>query len=286
MFSQSKAHISFVFLLFLLGCQSVSVPPGDPEPQPIPSITPQPSPVVDPVLEGYPFEYTQAITQVIDDVATECKSYFEVTGAESVSITCGNIIIIFYPPKIGPSDTTLVPVAHFLYRNARWLINSETEIEVPGMNKPQPLEFLKDALLTPGLQTLMSKSSYLVSVGTASSEGGVARETLRAEERSINIDGILRETLPGDNVWKAFYRLNLGKYENTCVKPGATDTAHQRPVLVMSIIIEQQGQVLSSELAIPGLDENEIETLLQDKVRRTPAGDIDFSCYPKFKLEL
>lgn len=260
----------------LLGCQPII--------DPVSLVSPTSSPLIE---GGYPsLDYPESIMQIMNDVAAKCKSNIEFIETGSASVICGNIFNIFYPPEPGPSETTLVPVAHFLYRNARWLIGSETEIEVPGENTPQPLEFLKNALLTPGLQFLMSKSSYLISVGTASSEGDFDIEVLRAEERSINIDGILRITLPKSNVLKEFYRLNLGKYENTCIKKGTASTAHQRPVLVMNILIEKEGKILPSGLAVPGLGENEIQTLLQEKVRRTSAGDIDFSCYPIFDLEI
>jgi len=222
---------------------------------------------------------SEAIHAVLNDVSTGCNSNIVTSGSHS-TVTCGNLILIIYPPVPGPSKTTIVPVVSFLSRNYKWKLESTTQLEGAGKG----LELLNSQLSSPGLQTLMSQSSYLIAIGTASHEGDPDEEARRAKLRSIAIDDVLRRTLPAKNVLKEFYLLNLGKYDNKCVESKIKSTSYQRPVLVMNILIQSEGKILPRSALVSGLNVNAIEKAIRDKVSDEPPADVNLKCYPLFKI--
>ncbi|GGA09165.1 hypothetical protein [Okeania sp. KiyG1] len=93
------------------------------------------------------------------------------------------------------------------------------------------------------------KASELISVGTASCEGGTATENERSKIRAGKLDEWLQEALEKHDLKdKPRYTLNLGKYKGECSPKTEQETAPQRRIIIIGIIDRDKDVNLSEAL--------------------------------------
>jgi hypothetical protein len=264
-----------LILSILFGCQTESNLPKSPNSEQVAisskAIMVQPNRIISSNLP-------KSIETILENVAVSCNSQINTFGTSS-PILCGNIFISVYPAMQVSANTTFVPVVSYLSNRYKWQLKSTTKLE-SGQDLRR---ILKLELQSQGLQTLMSRSSYLIAVGTASREGDIGKEAERAEKRSDEIYDVLIRTIPPKNVLKKFYRINLGKYNSQCVQ--TANTSFERPIIIITILIEQEGEILPSSSYIDAdLTKDKIKKLIKDSISLDPPADLKLECYPLFNL--
>lgn len=127
----------------------------------------------------------------------------------------------------------------------RWKFESSDSIET-GLVKnelPELLENLK------GFDNMIG----LIAVGTASQEGNMNQEVLRADKRADNIVAVFRQTELADE--KEIYKLNLGQYLQKEPSTSIDETSVQRRLIIIgirqrdkSMNFEEMGEALKNAL--------------------------------------
>lgn len=121
-------------------------------------------------------------------------------------------------------------------------------------------------VLTAEIRNGLSKSADLIAVGTASQEGVAANETGRADRRSrTSARWLSGAVMPPPRIWL----LNLGQFQEACGAEDTTDTAWQRPFMMIGVRKQEAGVDLGQAL----------KNAISDK-SNLPSPD----CYSQFQL--
>lgn len=146
-----------------------------------------------------------------------------------------------------------------------WMRGSATELTRDG--KTLDGTAVLEQVFGGPVRERLQRASDLVAVGAASSEGAVAAEEARAEQRARTAAGWVLKAAPGKPVWS----LALGQYRASCQgSEAAADTSWQRPLLVVGV------KTRDGEAAI---DQALSDAMAHGKAMPSPA------CYSQFNFE-
>ncbi len=183
--------------------------------------------------------------------------------------------IDYFPPETGTDSkgrTAEFEVA-VLSREYEWKLGSSYEIQSAG--QIINVNDLITRLQQEGIQNRLGNSTDIISVGTASCEGDLQTEEIRALERAKSIQ-ILAKTLFGNTpAIKDYHLLNLGKFKNCSSNSNPSLTSYQRSIIIVGVTKKTPGVILDEALS--------------DRLSSKPFGDFKIEDYSlgtpdKFKL--
>jgi len=131
----------------------------------------------------------------------------------------------------------------YLVQEYRWKYASTKIVE---FNESQ--EDILPFFLSPYNQELLKISKDIICVGTASMEGNLRNEELRAEKRSERLLIWIKQVLPPSSRKIGLYTLNVGQFKRSNKNLDINDTAPQRRVIVISVLKKDKKVNLSQAL--------------------------------------
>ena len=129
-----------------------------------------------------------------------------------------------------------------LSEGCRWVLASVSDIDCNGTRFAG--RELIQSHLPASLLDQIDHGADLVSIGAASLEGTVERETERAQERANNMaTWVSQRVKMTGRIWI----VNLGQFKRACRDCGVADSSAQRPV-ILATIVHQENADLASDL--------------------------------------
>jgi eukaryotic-like serine/threonine-protein kinase len=128
----------------------------------------------------------------------------------------------------------------------KWLLGSSFQIK--HNNQVIGLDTLKSNLQEEGIQRIMENPSEVISVGTASCEGDVAKEEARALERSKQIQLLTKKLFSNSSNLSGYRLLNLGQFNRSDCQSNQDATAYQRSIIIIGVKKKSDGVVLDEAL--------------------------------------
>jgi serine/threonine protein kinase len=119
-----------------------------------------------------------------------------------------------------------------------WELASADKIRLKGQTQTFPLSILKQELVKQGIFKIMDNPNRIIALGTASCEGTVAEEEVRAMNRSKTIHEKLTRQL---FQVKEYRILNLGQFKRDNCQRNATGTSIQRSLVIVGMRKESAG---------------------------------------------
>ena len=128
----------------------------------------------------------------------------------------------------------------------KWLLGSSFQIK--HNDQVISLDTLKSNLQQEGIQRIMENPSEVISVGTASCEGDVAKEEARALERSKQIQLLTKKLFSNSGSLSGYRLLNLGQFNRSDCQSNQDATAYQRSIIIIGVKKKSDGVVLDEAL--------------------------------------
>ena len=228
-------------------------------------------------LYRYPEELRREILNIVNSETCN-NSPLEASGDYSV-VVCGQSGLIFiFAPSInlegfGRSMLSIL----VLDREYQWVFASTTDVEQsPG----EGLISIEEHLQKTAIFDWIRKTSALIAVGTASYEGILSEENIRADMRSEEVYALLLSALSKNRIAKSLFRLNLGKYDgNLCGTNLQGGTGYQRPIVIMGVFTGAENPDF--------LSRRQVQRTVNQLTRRPPP-NLSLGCYsnfPNFQVE-
>ncbi|AFZ14969.1 serine/threonine protein kinase [Crinalium epipsammum PCC 9333] len=173
--------------------------------------------------------------------------------------------IDYFPPEEGTDSqgkTAEFEVA-VLSREYEWRLGSASQIQ--SNDEIIKVQDLQQRLEQQGVLNRLGDTTDIMSVGTASCEGAVAAEELRALQRAKNIQ-LLTKTLFGNSpTVKNYHLLNLGKFKDCEKTINPSETSYQRSLIIVGVSKKDEGVLL--------------DEALYDRLNKKPFGDFKLEDY-------
>lgn len=181
----------------------------------------------------------------------------------------------YFPPEIGTDSqgrTAEFEIA-VLSREYEWQLGSTYQIESGG--EIIKVGDLKPRLEQEGIQNRLHNPTDIISVGTASCEGSLQTEEIRAFERAKNIQLLAKNVFSDLPSVKDYHLLNLGKFKNCANNSNPSLTSYQRSFIIVGVSKKTPGVIL--------------DEALYNRLKTKPFGDFKLEDYSlgaedKFKL--
>jgi len=125
-----------------------------------------------------------------------------------------------------------------------WIQGQADQVTLSG--KPIGAGDVANALFGPDVQKGLSASPDLIAVGVASQEGTLAEENARALQRGKVAADWADKAVGGS---KKLWVLNLGQFTSACASTAETNTAWERPFLIVGARNQDAGVNLGEALA-------------------------------------
>ncbi len=155
--------------------------------------------------------------------------------------------VLFYPylqvkDSGGKSSEISMAVLSDRYE---WQLGSADSIRLKGQTQTFPIAKLKQELEKQGIFKIMNNPNRIIAIGTASCEGTVIEEELRALNRSKTIQDKLMKQL---FQVKEYRLLNLGQFKRDNCKRDLNETSFQRSLVVVGMRKESEGLAVKEAL--------------------------------------
>lgn len=237
---------------------------------------PNTTPVSDRTLiERYPESIEEAIIK-IESSEVCINSNFQTFG-DSSAIVCaeGSIVFLFSPSfdlngfgnGFGRSITSVM----ILSQEYQWLFASTTEVEGGAGMGLLPVE---RKIEEEAIQEWIQSSSAIVAVGTASYEGSIESESIRAAARSVEVYDLLLSLLARYQTAKSLFKLNLGQYDaQKCAVIGAEATGYQRPIIILGVFTSSERPDF--------LPQRQVQRAVS-QLEKNPLPNLNLWCYSNF----
>ncbi len=145
----------------------------------------------------------------------------------------------------------------------KWLLGSSFQIKYN--DKIIDLDTLKSNLQEEGIQRIMENPSEIISVGTASCEGDVAKEEARSLERSKQIQLLAKKLFSNNSSVEGYRLLNLGQFNRSNCQSNQDATAYQRSIILIGVKKKSDGVLL--------------DEALRDRLEKKPFADFKLEDY-------
>jgi eukaryotic-like serine/threonine-protein kinase len=119
-----------------------------------------------------------------------------------------------------------------------WQLASDSQVKLKGTTESLPLSVLKQELEKQGIFKIMDNPNRIVALGTASCEGSIAEEELRAFNRAKTIQDLLVKQL---FAVKEYPVLNLGQFKRDNCQRNAQGNSLQRRLVIVGMRKESAG---------------------------------------------
>ena len=126
-----------------------------------------------------------------------------------------------------------------------WQLGSSDTLRLKGKTTTFPISKLKEELKKQGIFKIMDNPNRIIALGTASCEGTILEEELRANSRAKTIQTKLIQEL---FTVKEYRTLNLGQFKRDNCQRDTTGTSFQRSLVIVGMKKESPGLELKSAL--------------------------------------
>ncbi|HEY9875843.1 MAG TPA: protein kinase [Candidatus Obscuribacterales bacterium] len=171
----------------------------------------------------------------------------------------------YFPPEKGTDSqgrTAEFEIA-VLSREYEWKLGSPYLIESNG--EVIKTSDLQSKLEQEGIQSRLNTPTDIISVGTASCEGSLETEQLRAFERAKNIQLLAKNLFSDLPSVKDYHLLNLGKFKDCNSNSNPSLTSYQRSLIIIGVSKKTDGVLL--------------DEALYDRLKKKPFGDFKLEDY-------
>lgn len=224
-------------------------------------------------------EYPESIERTIVRIESSevCKDSTLQTFGDSSAIVCaeGSIVFIFSPSfslgGFGDGFGRSITSVMILSQEYQWLFGSTTEVEGSFGLGLLPVE---RQIEEEAIQEWIQSASAIVAVGTASYEGDLESESVRAAVRSSEVYALLLSLLARYQTAKSLFKLNLGQYdEDKCALIERAATGYQRPIIILGVFTSsEQPDFLPQRQVQQAVSQLETE----------PLPNLDLWCYSNY----
>ena len=145
----------------------------------------------------------------------------------------------------------------------KWFFGSDYQVQSGGQTIN--LDALKSNLEQEGIQRIMDNPNEIISVGTASCEGGLKTEERRAFSRSQQIQLLVKKLFSNVRSVKGYRLLNLGQFNRRDCQPNNDLTSYQRSVIIIGVKKKSEGVIL--------------DEALRDRLEKKPFADFKLEDY-------
>jgi eukaryotic-like serine/threonine-protein kinase len=126
-----------------------------------------------------------------------------------------------------------------------WQLASSTQVKLKGQTQSLPISVLKQELEKQGIFKIMDNPNRIIALGTASCEGSVAEEEIRALGRAKTIqDQIVKQLFQV----KEYPILNLGQFKRDNCQLNARGNSLQRRLVIVGMRKESAGLEVKAAL--------------------------------------
>ncbi len=145
----------------------------------------------------------------------------------------------------------------------KWSFGSTYQIQ--HNNQIITLEELRKNLEQEGIRRIMQNPTEIISVGTASCEGNLAEEELRASQRAQQIQLVAKKIFRNVRSVEGYRLLNLGQFRRSGCQANQDLTSYQRSVIIIGV-----------RNKTPGVN---VDEALRDRLEKKPFADFKLEDY-------
>ena len=145
----------------------------------------------------------------------------------------------------------------------KWLLGSNFQVKYN--DKIISLDALKLSLEQENIQQIMEAPHEIISVGTASCEGKIATEQLRALERSQQIQLLSKKLFRNTPSVKGYRLLNLGRFQRGDCQTNQHSTIYQKSIIIIGVKKQSAGVI--------------VDEALRDRLEKKPFADFKLEDY-------